>query len=168
MHFSRHAVVQDWLFKLAEAALVHPRKEMSLPGSQLRPGDVFIESFTDGKDTAIDVTVVSPIQATLINNSSNVRMFAANKAAEEKKSKYHELCSQQGTIFVPFALENFGGLHCISLHITKKLFALIHSRTSDPIWLISKTKLEYLSFRLQRAIANSIIKRIPEYNATES
>ena len=48
----------------AQAAALSPRREVSslVPGSTSRPADIFVPSWVQGQPTALDVTVISPLQ----------------------------------------------------------------------------------------------------------
>ena len=60
---ARHDHLNDALFQAAASANLAPRKEENglMPGSIARPADVFLPNWTGGRDTAMDVTVVSPL-----------------------------------------------------------------------------------------------------------
>ena len=60
---ARHNQLRDAIYQVAASANLAPRKEENalLPGTNARPADVFIPNWTGGRDTALDVTVVSPM-----------------------------------------------------------------------------------------------------------
>ena len=66
---ARHNQLMDAIY-VATSSLA-PRKEESalLPGTNARPADVLIPHWTGGKDTALDVTVVSPLLADRLDSS---------------------------------------------------------------------------------------------------
>ena len=61
---SRHNQLRDALFDTAVAAGLGPVKEgrFLLPGQDRRPADVLLPYWNGGKDAALDVTVVNPLQ----------------------------------------------------------------------------------------------------------
>ena len=61
---SRHNHLRDALFDTAVAAGLGPVKEgrFLLPGTDRRPADVLVPNWAAGKDAAMDVTVVTPLQ----------------------------------------------------------------------------------------------------------
>ena len=65
---ARHNRLRDALYHTAVSAVLGPRKEEKnlLPGGNQRPGDIFIPGWSGGRDTALDVTVVCPLQAALV------------------------------------------------------------------------------------------------------
>ena len=62
---ARHNHLRDGLFEMAVSASLGPIKEgrFLLPGDDRRPADVFIPYWAGGRDAALDVTVVNPLQA---------------------------------------------------------------------------------------------------------
>ena len=63
----RHNVIRDAIYETAKQASLAPAKEQSalLPGSQAKPADVYIPGWANGRDAALDVTVVSSLQKEL-------------------------------------------------------------------------------------------------------
>ena len=80
----RHDRIRDQIFKEAQRGSLSPTMEMPglVPGSQSRPADVFIPSWTNGKKTAFDISVVSPTQDAIVDRASS---FAA-AAIEMRKN----------------------------------------------------------------------------------
>ena len=69
--------------------------DVLLPGSDDRPADILIPIWTEGEDTALDVTVVNPLQQALV-----VRTSVAH-AHKEKLRKYEARCSAEAITFPP-------------------------------------------------------------------
>ena len=61
---SRHNALRDAFFDTAASAGLAPVKEgrFLLPGADRRPADVLVPHWAAGRDAAMDVTVVHPIQ----------------------------------------------------------------------------------------------------------
>ena len=66
---AKHNHVRDALFQAAAQAALGPQKEPPglLPGSDDRPADILLPFWSQGKDTALDITVVNPLQGALID-----------------------------------------------------------------------------------------------------
>ena len=64
--------MSDALYNIASQACLGPTREdrALIPGSEARPADVLILNWTHGKDTALDVTVVNPLQVALVNQAA--------------------------------------------------------------------------------------------------
>ena len=62
---SRHNSLRDAVYETAVAAGLRPVREgrFLLPGTDRRPADVLVPNWAGGKDAAMDVTTITPIQA---------------------------------------------------------------------------------------------------------
>ena len=120
---ARHNHVRDALFQAAVQAGLGPRKEPDglLPGSDDRPADVLIPFWTGGQDTALDVTVVNPLQTALVTRASQDGESAVDSAHRTKARKYEERCSREGITFIPLAVDTLGGWHPIALKTITRL-----------------------------------------------
>ena len=60
---ARHNFLRDALHETAVAAGLAPTKEgrALIPGTNLRPADIFIPHWAGGRDAALDVTVTHPL-----------------------------------------------------------------------------------------------------------
>ena len=119
---SKHNHVRDALFQVAVQAGLGPSKEPDglLPGSDDRPADILIPFWTQGKDTAIDVTVVNPLQSALVVRSSQGDS-AVTHAYNVKVRNYRERCAREGIAFLPMAVDSFGGWHKAALAALTRL-----------------------------------------------
>ena len=68
---ARHNHLRDHFYQVAASCNLAPRKEENalLPDTNARPADVLIPHWTEGRDTALDVTVVSPLLTDRLANS---------------------------------------------------------------------------------------------------
>ena len=89
---SKHNHVRDAIFKAAVEAGLGPVREPDglLPGSDDRPADVLIPIWTEGRDTALDITVVNPLQQALVARASEEGDSAVEHAHKAKLRKYEE------------------------------------------------------------------------------
>ena len=120
---SKHNHVRDAIFKAAVEAGLGPIREPDglLPGSDDRPADVLIPIWTEGRDTALDVTVVNPLQQTLVVRTSEEGDSAVAHAHKEKLRKYEARCSAEAITFLPLAVDTFGGWHKVGLKTITRL-----------------------------------------------
>ena len=61
------------------------------------------------QDTALDVTVVNPLQAGLVVRASQEGQSAVESAHYGKVRKYEERCANEGITFTPLAADTLGG-----------------------------------------------------------
>ena len=120
---ARHNHVRDALFQTAVQAGLGPVKEPDglLPGSDDRPADILLPFWTNGRDTALDFTVVNPLQDALVRRSAEEGSSAVNHAHNIKLRKYAERCAEQGLVFSPVAVDTLGGWHPDALEVITKL-----------------------------------------------
>ena len=69
---ARHNHLRDHLYHTAVCSALSPTREdrAIIPGSDARPADVLIPNWSGGKDTALDVTVVNPLQTALVSRAA--------------------------------------------------------------------------------------------------
>ena len=120
---SRHNHLRDAIFQSAQQAHLGPLKEPDglLPGSDDHPADILLPYWTQGKDTALDVTVVNALQSALVRQVAEDGGKAVTHAHNEKTKKYKERCSKEGIMFSAMAVDTFGGWHPAALKILSKL-----------------------------------------------
>ena len=120
---TRHNNLRDALFDTAVAAGLGPVREgrFLLPGNDRRPADVLIRNWVGGKDAALDVTVVTPIQDICLPGAANTAGHALSHAYGRKLNGAEEECRRQGIAFLPIVAETFGGWHPEAGRQVKKL-----------------------------------------------
>lgn len=63
--------------------------------------DVFIPGWANGRDAALDVTVVSSLQTEMVKRAADEVGSAAARRHGDKMSKYFEDCDREGIKFFP-------------------------------------------------------------------
>ena len=106
----RHNMIRDCLFTTCATACLGPRKEVRalIPGTDARPADIFLSGWSGGKDTALDVTVVNPLQQQYLHPSAVTPGHALVKAHDRKMATHWENCRAAGIVFQPLAMDTFG------------------------------------------------------------
>ena len=130
---SRHNHLRDALHEMAVSAGLAPTKEgrFLLPGDDRRPADVFIPYWAGGRDAALDVTVVNPLQAATVGGAATTPGFALTYAHNRKMQGAAEDCRRQGIAFLPLAVESLGGWHAGAEKEVKKLAAAMARHTGQ-------------------------------------
>ena len=110
---SRHNNLCNVLFRTAQKANLGPAREFRglIPGSAARPADVFLKNWDRGRDAALDLTVISPMQEAVINQEAANSGYALRFAWDRKMRSAFEPCSAQRISFIPLPIETFGGWH---------------------------------------------------------
>ena len=162
---SRHNHLRDALFETGVAAGLGPTKEgrFLLPGADRRPADVFIPHWAGGRDAALDVTVVNPLQVATLAGAATTPGHALTFAYKRKVRGAEEDCRRQGIAFLPLAAESFGGWHSVAEHEVKKLGAALARNTGQEEGEAVRHLWCRLGILLQRGNAAILGNRVPSH-----
>ena len=160
---SRHHHLRDAVFNAASQAMLGPSREAEglLPGSDDRPADILIPYWSQGKPTAIDVSVVSPFQAAYRRRCSVDGAAAVEGRYREKMRNYHDRCEAEGIVFLPFVVDTFGGWQEAALMAIKKLGRQVGRAVGKPEADAVRQLRQRLAVVLARDNASMICARAP-------
>ena len=166
---ARHNHLRDAVFQTAVAAGLGPSKEgrFLLPGDDRRPADVLIPNWAGGRDAALDLTVVTPIQAQTLPQAAITPGHALTHAYERKMRGAEEDCRRQGIAFIPMAVESFGGWHGTAESEVRKLGAALARHTGQDEGEAVHHLWGRLGILLQRGNAAILGNRVPSFPAPE-
>ena len=161
---ARHNHLRDAYYETAVSAALAPVKEgrYLIPGSDRRPADVLIPYWRSGKDAALDITVVNPIQQATLHQAAVTPGYALTYAYEGKMNKAAEACRQQGLAFIPLAFESFGGWHEVTHMEVKKLAGALSRHTGQDEQQAGQHICQRLALLLQKGNAAILGNRAPE------
>ena len=133
---SRHDRIRDKIISACSGALLSPIFEQKslLPDNNSRPGDIFLPVWNAGQPAALDVTVTSPLQSSLIINASEKSGFALSAAEDRKYEQYAQNCEVR-IQFIPLAFETFGGFSETVRKTLKRIATLADNRNLQPAGL---------------------------------
>ena len=162
---ARHNHLRDAVFDTAAAAGLGPVKEgrFLLPGCDRRPADVLLPNWAQGKDAALDVTVVTPLQQETMAQAATTPGHALTFAYERKIRGAEEACRRQGIAFIPLAAESFGGWHGVGEREMRKLGAALARHTGQDEGEAVHHLWGRLGVLLQRGNAAILGNRIPSF-----
>jgi len=110
----RHAAVQEALANILVGSGQGFEREVAIPGQpegDLRPADLLLRAWQDGKPTAVDLTVCHGWQESERGSVSRERWRAFLRRKEEgKHAKYDAPCRQAGWGFLALGMGTWGGL----------------------------------------------------------
>ena len=108
---ARHDALRNAIFTAAQSAALGPRKEAYalIVGTQSRPADVFLPTWSRGRPAALDVTVTSPLQALTIQEAFTIAVHALEVATYRKLATHLSPCRAAGLDFIPLAVETLDG-----------------------------------------------------------
>ena len=162
---ARHDRLRDALFSAAQQGCLGPTREdrALLPGSDSRPADVLIPNWTRGRDTALDVTVVNPLQAAMVDRAAVTAGHGLAEAYKRKMTKAGEACRQAGLTFIPMPMETLGGWHEQTELQVKKLASAQARHTGGDQSETTRHLSQRLSILLARGNAALILNRQPTF-----
>ena len=160
---SRHNSLRDTLHHTAVKAALGPTKEGQylLPGEGGKPADIFIPRHAGGKDCALDVTVVNPLQAALVAQAAETPGHALKVAHKRKLDKSWQACNQQGIVFLPLAVESLGAWHKSAVGEIKKLGSALARHTGEEETTVTLHLFQQLSIALVKGNAALLNNRKP-------
>ncbi len=166
---TRHNSLRDAIFQTAQQAVLSLRREelFLIPGGLQRPADVFIPNWTTGRDSALDVTVVSSLQKNLVRKAAREQGSAAEFRYEEKMDTYFDKCHEQGIHFVPLVVEALGGWHAQSAAALTKLGRQLARQTGREEEEAVRQLRQRLGVMLMKGNAALILSRTPTFALAE-
>jgi len=90
--YTRHNAVRDVLASSLNSLGFSCRTEVQLPGTSLVPADIFIPRLAEDSPTAVDVSVVHPLQPSNVAQATVTAGSAAELRAVQKVATYEEQC----------------------------------------------------------------------------
>ena len=160
---TRHNDIRDHIFKMAGSAVLNPVKEgrFLLPGNDRRPADVFLPNWAAGRDAALDITVINPLQQATVAEAAATPGHSLNFAVERKMRGAYEECDRQGVSFIPLAFESLGGWHKTAVQEVKKIAQAMARQTGREESEVCSHAISRLSLLLMKGNASILINRIP-------
>ena len=105
VHFDRPARRISSTDQLDKSARRIREDRALLQGTDAWPANILLPGWSGGKDTALDITVVNPLQTAYIDQSAAVPGHALRKALERKMSKPGDSYKEVGLIFRPLPMD---------------------------------------------------------------
>ena len=160
---ARHNSLRDTLHSTAVKAALGPTKEGQylLPGEGGKPADIFIPRHAGGKDAALDVTVINPLQTATVAQAAETPGHALHVAHKRKMDKSWQPCQDQGIVFLPLAVESLGAWHKSAICEVKKLGSSLARHTGEEESVTIRHLFQQLSIALVKGNAALLNNRNP-------
>ena len=161
---ARHNSLRDAIHSTAVSAGLGPTREgrFLLPGQGAKPADVFIPHWSGGRDTALDVTVINPLQAAEVQGAATTPGNALQVAHKRKLDKSWAACSEQGITFTPLAAESLGAWHPVAIAEVTKLGSALARHTGEDEQSTVQHLFQRLSVALMKGNAALFNNRVPD------
>ena len=162
---TRHNHLRDHIHSMAAAAVLNPIKEGQhlLPGDSRRPADVLIPNWAQGRDAAMDITIIHPLQRETVAGAATSPGHALSHAYDRKMRGAWEDCRQAGIAFIPVVFESLGGVHQVAERELRKLASAMASRSGQEEQEASRHSFNRLSILLMKSNSAILSNRIPSY-----
>ena len=166
---TRHNHIRDHIHSMAAAAVLNPAKEVQhlLPGVDRRPADVLIPNWAQGRDAALDITIIHPLQRETVAGASTNPGHALSHAYDRKIRGAWEQCRQAGIAFFPIVFESLGGVHKVAETEVRRLANAMSSRSGQEEEEASRHSFNRISILLMKSNAAILSNRIPSYPEAE-
>lgn len=155
----KHDKLRNVVFAAAQSALLSASIETHVDDSQSRPGDVYIAEWVRGKDAALDLTVVSPLQKALVNRCARESGAALEVAFKRKMDAHYARCRANNIVFLPLCVETLGGWHPDSASELRRIQRAVTLCSRQDQTTSEKHFFEKLAVSLQRSNSNMILSR---------
>ncbi|GJS54136.1 putative reverse transcriptase domain-containing protein [Tanacetum coccineum] len=158
----RHNLVRDILVDICSKVGIMVRKEapmgfLSGDGKDLRPADLLLFNWLQGKDACLDVTCISPFAG--MGATSCAPRVALHNAVEKKKKKYGSVCEENRYKFIPFAFSTFEEFDTDALDTLSRIksISISHSNNAKSGVFI----FHRVSFCIQKGVGAQLVSRLP-------
>ena len=157
--------MRDALYAVTQTACLGATREdrSLLPDTEARPADVMIPNWTGGRDTALDMTVINPLQTQLVRQAATKAGAALDTAYNRKMTQAGEACRREGMVFVPMPWETLGGWHEETVAQVKKLASAQARQTGEDRSEAIRHLYQKLSVLLTRGNAALLLNRQPSF-----
>ena len=147
-----------------QAALDPAREEHALiPGREARPADFHIPNWVQGRDAALDVTVVSPMQQALVERAAEEPGHALSHAYQRKMRQSYDDYNREDIFFAPLPVETLGGWHSQAVeHITRLAWQLARHTGREDNEVI-RHLFQRLGILLMKGNSALILSRTPDF-----
>ena len=162
---SRHNHLRDAIYSTAVQACLGPTREERalIPGSEAKPADVLIPNWSGGKDTALDITVVNPLQSAMVSLAATTPGHALTRRFQEKMTKHGEGCRLAGMVFLPLPMETLGGWHDQTVSLVKRLGSALARQTGQDESEAIRHLSQRLAVLLAKGNASLLLNRVPTF-----
>jgi hypothetical protein len=157
--------LRDAIFQAASVAHLNPSREIRglLPGSEARPADVFLPSWSKGRD----VTVVSPLQVACVERAATEPGYALDFARNRKLRQNFEACRAVGVDLIPLPVETLGGWHQDAEAQIMRVARCMARESGGQESVQIKHFFQKLGVLLQRGNAALFLSRRPNFPAPD-
>nr|GEY90796.1 hypothetical protein [Tanacetum cinerariifolium] len=157
----KHNLVRDILVDICSKVGIMVRNEASMgffleDAKDLRPADLSLFNWLQGKDACLDVACISPFAGT--GATSCAPRVALHNAVEKKKRMYGFVCEENRYKFIPFSFSTFGEFDTDALDTLspiKSIFISHLNNAKSGVFIFHK-----VIFCIQKRVRAQLVSRL--------
>ena len=113
-----HNAVCDIIYAADQSVALAPSRKTPglVPGSQARPGDIFLPCWSLGHPSIFNVLVISPVQELTIAEAAQTPGHTLQVRVQRKITNNLSACHSSGIDFIPLVAKALGGLAEDTIH----------------------------------------------------
>ena len=156
-----HIAWRDCLATAARGAQITTRVEaMKIIEENTRPGDVLLQGYLGGNNTAINVSVVSPFQEAYLRAEADEPGVAIKRREEENRARHEASCRREGIGFMPMAAHTIGGMSLATVKEIGKIAGAMARAHGDKDSMVIGHTFQGMSLAIQRGNASMLVTRL--------
>ena len=124
---------------------------------------MLIPHWTEGRDTALDVTVVSPLLTDRLADSATTPGHTLTGAFNDKCRDYLAACQREGIAFISLPVETLGGWNAKAELVIKKLARAQARTTGKDEDEAIRHLFQRLAVLLVKGNAALLVNRVPSH-----
>ena len=107
----RHNRVRNYLYlKYKRAGFECEKEKYGVCLNLMKPADIWVKDFHDGKDGALDISITCPLSKVQIKKKHHKKYDASYNAIKVKMKHYEQAVDEASIQFEPLIWESFGGM----------------------------------------------------------
>ena len=156
-HIKRHNYIRNFLFRKCKEAgyVAELEKKHICTHDGKKPADLWLQNLVNNKPTAVDVSITSPTQLSIVHDRLKGIFKAAKIVEAQKKYKYAPTIAKGDIEFIPFVLEAYGGISTEAMKLIRRLASDLRDRTRRPKSIIMANIMKCLTVRVWKANVES-------------
>jgi hypothetical protein len=160
--YGRHNLLRDTLASDLRTMGFPCRTEVALPGTELVPADIFLPTLAEDSPTAVDVSVVHPLQPSHSAQATVAAGTSAEARAASKVVMYGEKCTARSWAYCAFVAETTGSWNQAAQRLVRKLSRAYSLRTGENQADAAFSMWISLSRALARSVGRQLVRARPQ------
>jgi hypothetical protein len=127
----------------------------------LRPADLLVPRFVEGREAAMDITIISPLQHSLVDKAAEDKNAVFAEGEKRKEKKYAALCATRDVVFIPLVATTYGGWSDRAMATFERIIAAEANNLHLPLASVRNNFYGQMAVAIARYTAWAILDRRP-------